>query len=210
MKTTGFLQQLVYEYDEENPGRPIGSLNCDLLEEYAHLLLHWTKRVDLIAEAPLHKVMEDHILDCAIASLLTLRGAPSIKELMDVGSGAGLPGIVAAICSPETPLHLVEPRDKRAQFLKEAKRVLKLANVSVSLSTVQDLTTSLPDAMITRATGLDEVLLKFAADGKNKFAALMVGPGWRRPASTSVLIQELSYVLPRSKAQHRLILAEKK
>ncbi|MGH2787145.1 MAG: 16S rRNA (guanine(527)-N(7))-methyltransferase RsmG [Actinomycetota bacterium] len=94
------------------------------LERYAELLRRWAGRLDLVAPGDLERLEERHIADC-------LRLAPLLDELpdgpcADVGSGAGLPGVLLAIVRPERPWRLIEPRRRRAAFLEEVIRELGL------------------------------------------------------------------------------------
>ena len=94
------------------------------LAEYAALVRRWAPRLDLVAPADLERLEERHIAD-------SLRLAPLIDDLpegpcVDVGSGAGLPGIPLAIVRPQRPWRLLEPRGRRAAFLEEVVRTLDL------------------------------------------------------------------------------------
>jgi len=91
----------------------------------------------LISERDAAVLHERHVLD-------SLRAAPVFqpddRRALDLGSGAGLPGIVLAIALPRCRFVLVEPRHKRAGFLELAKERLDLSNVEVAISRVEDLT----------------------------------------------------------------------
>ena len=91
---------------------------------YADLVRVWARRINLVSRADLDEFEERHIAD-------SLRLAPLTAELgsgtaVDVGSGAGLPGIPLAIAEPTRRWRLVEPRQKRAAFLELAVRTLEL------------------------------------------------------------------------------------
>ncbi len=73
-----------------------------------------------------------HYLDCALPLLLAERELGTPTDLLDVGSGAGFPGLVAAILWPEVPVTLVEPARKRASFLQIAAGQLGLKKVTVT------------------------------------------------------------------------------
>jgi 16S rRNA (guanine527-N7)-methyltransferase len=94
-----------------------------LLEAYAELVRAWAPRLDLISPGDLERFDERHIED-------SLRLLPLLHEVpdgpcIDVGSGAGLPGIPLAIAS-ERHWRLLEPRKKRVGFLEEVVRELGL------------------------------------------------------------------------------------
>jgi 16S rRNA (guanine527-N7)-methyltransferase len=94
------------------------------LAAFCELLVRWAPRLDLVSRADLERVRERHIDD-------SLRVEPLLREVapgavIDVGSGAGFPGIPLAIVAPERHVRLLEPRTSRAAFLEEAVRVLEL------------------------------------------------------------------------------------
>jgi 16S rRNA (guanine(527)-N(7))-methyltransferase RsmG len=97
------------------------------LAAYADLLGLWNERVNLVACHSGAELVERHLLDSlAVEPLLRDGGL-----VADLGTGAGLPGVPLAITSPERRFVLVEIRRRRANFLKEVRRALQLANVEV-------------------------------------------------------------------------------
>lgn len=98
---------------EKAAGRPVSRETFEILERYVSLLREENGRQNLVSPATLDDVWERHIVDSAqIAAFEIARGA----SWLDIGSGAGLPGIVLA-CLAEGPVTLVEPRRLRAEFL---------------------------------------------------------------------------------------------
>lgn len=93
------------------------------LSEYEDLIRSWAGRLDLVSPGDLDRLHERHIADCLRALALVL-DAPE-GPCIDVGSGAGLPGVPLAIASGR-PWRLLEPRSKRAAFLDEVVRTLEL------------------------------------------------------------------------------------
>lgn len=150
------------------------------LSSYVSLLERWTKRVDLIAPASQEEIFERHILDSALAVEVLSESAPW-GSLLDVGSGAGLPGLVAAVLRPQSRVLLLEPRSRRCEFLKEARRVLKLENVSVIEGRIETLKLERPVEVLTsRALGRTELLMQHANFilVKGGRLAELVGPSW--------------------------------
>jgi len=111
-------------------GPPIDDATCERLAAYAALLVRHAAKTNLVGTREPDRVVDELLMDSLqIASLLS---AP--EALLDVGSGAGIPGIPLAILWPEARVTLVEPRLKRASFLGLARRTLGLENVSVAMS----------------------------------------------------------------------------
>jgi 16S rRNA (guanine527-N7)-methyltransferase len=89
------------------------------LELYAGLLEKWQKAVNLVAASTLPELWQRHMLDSAqLWPLLP----PGTHRLVDLGSGAGFPGLVLAILGV-AEVHLVESDQKKAAFLREAARL---------------------------------------------------------------------------------------
>jgi 16S rRNA (guanine527-N7)-methyltransferase len=88
------------------------------LEVYVELLLSWQRRINLIGPATAGAVWERHILDSLQLLPLLPEGTSVIAEL---GSGAGIPGLVLAIAA-DLEVHLYESNGKKAAFLREAAR----------------------------------------------------------------------------------------
>ena len=107
-------------------GRDVSRETFEKLEAYAGLLREESQRQNLVSASTLDSLWERHILDSAqLVRFEPHRGATWV----DIGSGAGLPGIVIA-CLVEGPVTLIEPRRLRADFLHRACESL-LLNASV-------------------------------------------------------------------------------
>jgi 16S rRNA (guanine527-N7)-methyltransferase len=103
-------------------GRPVSRETFERLETYVALLQEESGRQNLIAASTLDQIWERHILD----SVQLLRFEPFTGAAwLDIGSGAGLPGIVVA-CLAQGRVTLSEPRRLRADFLERAVRTLAL------------------------------------------------------------------------------------
>ena len=97
---------------------------------YLAELMKWSRRVNLVArDTPEAQVVETHFLD-SLTLLPFLDGAGEV-HLLDVGSGAGFPGLALACVRPDARFTLCEPRQKRVSFLRHVVRTLGLANVEV-------------------------------------------------------------------------------
>ena len=99
---------------ERAVGRPVSRETLDRLDLYAALLREGNERQNLVAAATLGSLWERHILDSA--QLARFEPCPG-SSWVDIGSGAGLPGVVLA-CLIGGPVTLVEPRRLRSEFLQ--------------------------------------------------------------------------------------------
>ena len=107
---------------ERAAGRPVSRETLDLLETYIARLEAANQSQNLISAASMDSIWQRHILDSA--QLARFEPAPGASWL-DIGSGAGLPGIVIALLVAG-PVTLVEPRRLRATFLDETAAALGL------------------------------------------------------------------------------------
>lgn len=106
-----------------------------LLVSYAHLLSRYEK-ANIIGTRDFGEIMHRHVLDSLSCLLFSpLREA---KEVGDVGSGGGLPGIPLAVALPGAGITLFEATGKKAAFLRYAAEELGLANVSVVNARVEE------------------------------------------------------------------------
>lgn len=96
------------------------------LLDYLALIRKWNKVYNLTAVREEDKMVSHHLLDC-----LAVIPHVSVPRIVDVGSGAGLPGIPLAIALPRSLISLLEASHKKATFLRQAVIELKLANVEV-------------------------------------------------------------------------------
>ena len=106
------------------------------MRSYADLLVQRAIPTGLVAEADRDRVWERHIEDCLRA---TAAFRPEDRVAYDLGSGAGLPGIVLACALPDRRFRLVEPRRRAAAFLELAVERLRLENVEVLITRAEEL-----------------------------------------------------------------------
>ncbi|QDP19544.1 16S rRNA (guanine(527)-N(7))-methyltransferase RsmG [Sphingomonas xanthus] len=115
--------------------RPVSRETMSKLQQFSSLLLDANARQNLISPSSVNELWTRHIMDGAqLAGLVTRSGT-----WCDVGSGAGLPGLVIAILTAE-PMTLIEPRKLRAQFLREMVGGLGLNQVRVAEAKVERVT----------------------------------------------------------------------
>ncbi len=137
----------------------------DKLLVYVELMARWNKTYNLTAVREPDQMISRHLLD-SLALLPWLAG----ESLLDVGSGAGLPGVPLAIARPELQVTLLDSLGKRCRFLRQVRRELGLENIKVVEARAEDWQSESRPAMITaRAVAALPLLLEqtghlFAAD----------------------------------------------
>jgi 16S rRNA (guanine527-N7)-methyltransferase len=98
------------------------------LTAFAELLADVGVTRGLIGPREVPRLWERHLLNCAVVADPAAGLVPAAATIADVGSGAGLPGLVWAICRPDTTVVLIEPLLRRSTFLSEAVTELGLAD----------------------------------------------------------------------------------
>ncbi len=123
-----------------------------LLEQHYQLLLRWNQKMNLTRITGLSDAVRYHYCE----SLYLAKSLPkNALRIVDVGSGAGFPGIPVAIFRPDCVVHLVESHQRKAVFLREATR--HLPNTQVFPARSEDLTGTY-DWLISRAVRPSDVL----------------------------------------------------
>ena len=137
---------------------PVSRETLARLEAYVDLLTRWSVRINLVGRDTLADLWRRHILDSAQLH----RFIPSTaKTLIDVGSGAGLPGLVLAILGV-AGVELVEADSRKAAFLREASRVTE-AEVAIRPCRLQAVPPHPADVVTARACAPLDRLLDLAA-----------------------------------------------
>jgi 16S rRNA (guanine527-N7)-methyltransferase len=105
--------------------KPINEETTAKFAEYLALLLRWNARMNLTAIRNPQGILSRHFVE----SIACAQALPTgIVTLLDFGSGAGFPGIPIALCRPEINVTLAESQSKKAAFLREVLRSLKLGS----------------------------------------------------------------------------------
>jgi len=100
------------------------------ISTYIDLLLKWNARINLTAIREPAEIVQRHFGESLFAAKYLLEQKP-VGTAIDLGSGAGFPGVPFAILSPDTQVTLIESQHKKATFLKELILLLELKNVAV-------------------------------------------------------------------------------
>jgi 16S rRNA (guanine527-N7)-methyltransferase len=139
---------------QADPTPSLSPDGVDLLARYLAELDQWRRRINLTGQLDAAELVA-HAIEALIPADLISRGG----SLIDIGSGAGFPGVPLAIIRPEVPVTLLEPRAKRASFLRHVARVLPLPNAAVHESRLEDVGGQTFGAAATRAVGrLDRIV----------------------------------------------------
>ena len=129
------------------------SLSCDedqinQLVTYLELLKKWNKVYNLTSITDQNKMVSYHILD----SLAIHQQIPAQANCLDVGTGAGLPGIPFAIVYPKSQWVLLDSNGKKTRFVQQAIASCSLSNVKVVHARIQDYDAASPfDVIVSRA-----------------------------------------------------------
>ena len=127
---------------------PLDDAQIGRLLDYLELIQKWTKVYNLTAVRDPAEMLTHHLLDSLaaiaplrrqVAAMPALAGQTKFK-LLDVGSGAGLPGAVIAICCPEFAVDCVDTVGKKAAFIQQVAVTLKLPNLRGVHARVESLT----------------------------------------------------------------------
>ena len=144
-------------------GLDLSSAQAEQILAYLRLLLRWNQKINLTAIRGPEECVTRHFGESLfIARHVELRG-----KLLDIGSGAGFPGLALKIAFPQIAVTLLEPVAKKRAFLKEAARTCGFGPVDVRGERLEDLLRATPglefDFATLRAVGNLDVLVPLAA-----------------------------------------------
>ena len=149
-------------------GRPATAAERAAFDRYADLLVLWNRTHHLTALRSRSAIGRGLFLDSLLFRALL---PPGSKRVVDIGAGAGIPGVPLRIADSEVSLTLVESRRKPVSFLHALVRDLQLADIDIHHGRAEALTAQMPelqgtyDFVVTRAVRLDGRLI----DGAMKF-----------------------------------------
>ncbi len=97
-------------------------------------LWSWREKMNLVGVTSQDRLIRELLLD----SLIPLPHIPQTGTLLDLGSGAGFPAIPLKICLPDVHFHLLEPKEKKAVFLRQVIRLLDLDRIEVVMVRIEE------------------------------------------------------------------------
>lgn len=139
MSSKGDLLQTLRVHGREY-GFELSDEQLDLFRIYMNELMIWNEKMNLTGLRTPERIMIELFLD----SLIPARRISPEGCLLDVGSGAGFPGLPLKILYPRLEVHLLESREKRVSFLKQVVRILDLSGIDVILGRIETKTLRLP------------------------------------------------------------------
>lgn len=132
--------------EEPQASSTLGARLCDWVER----VVSWNQRIDLTAARTVDELVDLFVAD---AALLATTLEPGCRpSLVDVGSGAGAPGVGIALLAPEIGMTLVDPKAKRVAFLRTVLGSLDRGDVRVERKRVDELPDLAWDIAVSRAT----------------------------------------------------------
>ncbi len=162
----------------------VAELNIELteemkndLEKYADFLLEYNTHTNLTAIKTIEEVYLKHFYDS-----MTLSKIADLTEgtLLDIGTGAGFPGLVLAIIYPKLQVSLLDSNNKKIKFLEEAVTLLNLKNVKIIYSRAEDYTQKIReqyDYVTSRAVAELRILLELNMPALNVNGSFLVMKG---------------------------------
>jgi 16S rRNA (guanine527-N7)-methyltransferase len=170
------------------------------VQKYKEHLFKWNK-VHNLTGAKDEKTIDEFIYD----AVFPISFLPPAKTLLDIGTGAGFPGIILAFALPETEVTLVEPLAKRASFLQFVKADLKLANVRVVKKRVQQMDSEIFDIITSRAVTDTQMLLDLSKNFRDEESKLLFYKGERVYDEVDA---SLKHRVIKTKNRHYLLIGE--
>ncbi|UNK04478.1 MULTISPECIES: 16S rRNA (guanine(527)-N(7))-methyltransferase RsmG [Psychrobacter] len=142
MMNTAEFKVIFNQYDELDTLllEAITQLKIDISAEqrrklllYLDKLLFWNKAYNLTAIKQPKEALIKHVIDC-------LAILPHLKpgKLLDIGTGAGLPGVIVAICEPERPITVLDSNQKKIRFIRQSISELQVTNVTPVASRIEN------------------------------------------------------------------------
>jgi len=170
------------------------------IQKYKELLFKWNK-IHNLTGAKDEKTINEFIYD----AVFPVSFLPKSKNLLDIGTGAGFPGMILAIALPETEVTLVEPLKKRASFLQFVKADLGLKNVRVVKKRVEEMESKIFELVTSRAVTDTKMLLKLSENFRDENSKLLFYKGERVYDEVD---ETLNHKVIKTKNRHYLLIGE--
>jgi len=176
-------------------GDPISDEQLRLLSAHMELLLKWNARINLTSITEPEQILTRHFGESLFAARKLSQGSGLSGSLIDIGSGAGFPGIPINIWIPELRVILVESRQKKATFLREVARTLGLQGLEIANRRAEDVG-SQADVVTLRAVEKFDKSLPVAARLVKKTGKLALLIGGQQVAIADSLMPQFGWDTP--------------
>lgn len=173
------------------------------IQRYKEHLHKWNKIHNLTGAKD-----EDTLNNFIYDALYPVKFLPKVNSLMDIGTGAGFPGMILALALPDTEITLVEPLTKRASFLQFIKADLGLKNVTVVKKRVEQMEPKIFDIITSRAVTDTKMLLKLSENFRDKNSKLLFYKGEKVFDEINEGIKDMDYKIIEKDNRHYLLLGE--
>jgi len=170
------------------------------IQKYKEHLFKWNK-IHNMTGAKDENSIDEFIYD----AVFPVSFLPYAKNLLDIGTGAGFPGMILAIALPDTKVTLVEPLTKRASFLQFVKADLGLDNVRVVKNRVEDMDSEIFDIVTSRAVTDTQMLLTLSKNFRDENSKLLFYKGERVYDEVD---ETLNHKIIKTKNRHYLLIGE--
>ncbi len=167
------------------------------VQKYKEHLFKWNK-IHNITGAKDEETINEFIYD----AVFPVSFLPKVTSLLDIGTGAGFPGMILALALPDTEVTLVEPLKKRASFLQFIKADLELKNVTVVKKRVEDMPHKIFDIITSRAVTDTKMLLKLSKGFRDKNSQLLFYKGEKVYDE----VEDMPHKIIRTKNRHYLLM----
>jgi len=175
------------------------------VQKYKEHLFKWNK-IHNMTGAKDENTIDKFIYD----AVFPVSFLPRVESLMDIGTGAGFPGMILALGLPQTQVTLVEPLTKRASFLQFIKADLGLDNVTVVKKRVEEMEPKIFEMITSRAVTDTKMLLKLSENFRDKNSKLLFYKGEKvyDEINDSITNTTMKHKIIETKNRHYLLLGE--
>jgi 16S rRNA (guanine527-N7)-methyltransferase len=173
------------------------------VQRYKEHLFKWNK-IHNLTGAKDEKTLDEFIYD----AVFPISFLPKVESLMDIGTGAGFPGMILAFGLPDVHVTLVEPLSKRASFLQFIKADLKLDNVTVVKKRVEQMPSKIYDIITSRAVTDTKMLLNLSKNFRNQDSLLLFYKGEKVFDEVEDVLQMMKHKVIQMQNRHYLLLGE--
>lgn len=152
--TADFMNPGQVEIIEKNLGIKLSPAQVLTYKKWAEIFINYNSHTNLMSANEIPNLFEKHLYDSLSVALWG--GFNKVKnsgKLMDIGTGGGFPSVVLAVAFPEITVIANDSRSKKINFIKEAKEILGLKNLKISLGRAEEIDRENANIITFRAVG---------------------------------------------------------